>query len=75
MLSSLLRFQPLFLIQGFLFRLTLKQYEEQINSGKKLGSTGKKIKDVVNIGIGGSHLGPDMVTEAFPYLEPALTIE
>ena len=40
---------------------------DQINSGKKLGSTGKKIKDVVNIGIGGSHLGPDMVTEALSY--------
>jgi glucose-6-phosphate isomerase len=40
---------------------------DQINSGKKLGSTGKKIKNVVNIGIGGSHLGPDMVTEALSY--------
>ena len=35
---------------------------DQINSAKKLGFTGKKITDVVNIGIGGSHLGPDMVT-------------
>ena len=40
---------------------------DHINSGKKLGSTGRKITDVVNIGIGGSHLGPDMVTEALSY--------
>ena len=40
---------------------------DQINSAKKLGFTGKKITDVVNIGIGGSHLGPDMVTEALSY--------
>ena len=40
---------------------------DQINSAKKLGFTGKKITDVVNVGIGGSHLGPDMVTEALSY--------
>ena len=40
---------------------------DHINSGKKLGSTGRKITDVVNIGIGGSHLGPDMVTEALSF--------
>ena len=36
----------------------------EINNGKRLGYSGKKIKNVVNIGIGGSHLGPEMVTEA-----------
>ena len=40
---------------------------DEINSGKKLGYTGKKVTDVVNIGIGGSHLGPEMVTEALSY--------
>jgi glucose-6-phosphate isomerase len=40
---------------------------DEINIGKKLGYTGKKITDVVNIGIGGSHLGPEMVTEALSY--------
>jgi glucose-6-phosphate isomerase len=37
---------------------------EQIHSGKWKGYTGKKIKYIVNIGIGGSDLGPVMVTEA-----------
>ncbi|MBT5936544.1 glucose-6-phosphate isomerase [Flavobacteriaceae bacterium] len=40
---------------------------DQINSGIKLGFTGKKITDIVNIGIGGSHLGPEMVTEALSF--------
>ena len=40
---------------------------DELNSGKKLGYTGKKITDVVNVGIGGSHLGPEMVTEALSY--------
>tara|TARA_B100001250_G_scaffold277257_1_gene239725 strand:+ start:1086 stop:2642 length:1557 start_codon:yes stop_codon:yes gene_type:complete len=36
-------------------------------SGEKTGYTGKKITDVVNIGIGGSHLGQEMVVEALTY--------
>ena len=40
---------------------------DEINTGKRLGYSGKKITDVVNIGIGGSHLGPEMVTEALSY--------
>lgn len=40
----------------------------QVISGKWKGYTGKSITDVVNIGIGGSDLGPLMVTEALkPY--------
>lgn len=39
-----------------------------IHSGKWKGCTGKTIKHIVNIGIGGSDLGPSMVTEALkPY--------
>lgn len=39
-----------------------------IHSGQQLGYTRKKIKYIVNIGIGGSDLGPQMVTEALrPY--------
>jgi glucose-6-phosphate isomerase len=46
----------------------MKKFCEQVISGKWKGYTGKKITDVVNIGIGGSHLGPLMVTEALkPY--------
>ncbi|WP_434341169.1 glucose-6-phosphate isomerase [Motilimonas cestriensis] len=36
----------------------------KVHSGEWLGYTGKRITDIVNIGIGGSDLGPYMVTEA-----------
>ncbi len=39
----------------------------QIRSGAWLGFTGKPITSIVNIGIGGSDLGPHMVTEALKY--------
>ena len=46
----------------------MKNFSEAIISGSWKGYTGKAITDVVNIGIGGSDLGPVMVTEALrPY--------
>ncbi len=43
-------------------------FADAIRSGKAAGATGKKITDIVNIGIGGSDLGPAMVTLALaPY--------
>lgn len=46
----------------------MKGFSERIISGDWKGYTGKAITDVVNIGIGGSDLGPYMVTEALaPY--------
>jgi len=42
----------------------MKSFCESVHQGKHLGYTGKKIKSIVNIGIGGSDLGPLMVTEA-----------
>ncbi|MEI8098216.1 MAG: glucose-6-phosphate isomerase [Sediminibacterium sp.] len=46
----------------------MKQFCESIHSGSAKGYTGKKIRYIVNIGIGGSDLGPVMVTEALkPY--------
>src|SRR6202044_2564354 len=42
----------------------MKTFSEKIISGEWKGFTGKAITDVVNIGIGGSDLGPVMVTEA-----------
>ena len=42
----------------------MRSFSEQIISGEWKGFTGKAITDVVNIGIGGSDLGPVMVTEA-----------
>ncbi len=46
----------------------MKRFSDAVHSGKFRGYTGKKIKYIVNIGIGGSDLGPQMVTEALrPY--------
>ena len=39
-------------------------FADQVRSGKWVGHTGKKIRNVVNIGIGGSDLGPVMAYEA-----------
>lgn len=46
----------------------MKRFCDKVISGEWKGYTGKRITDVVNIGIGGSDLGPVMVTEALkPY--------
>ena len=46
----------------------MKAFCERVISGEWKGYTGKAITDVINIGIGGSDLGPYMVTEALrPY--------
>ena len=46
----------------------MKAFSNKVHSGEWKGYTGKKIKYIVNIGIGGSDLGPVMVTEALkPY--------
>ncbi len=49
----------------------MKRFSEAVRSGAWKGHTGKRITDVVNIGIGGSDLGPKMVTLALtPYVHP-----
>ena len=49
----------------------VKSFSEKISSGEWKGYSGKPIKYLVNIGIGGSDLGPYMVTEALkPYQYP-----
>jgi glucose-6-phosphate isomerase len=42
----------------------MRQFSDKVISGQWKGYSGKRITDVVNIGIGGSDLGPCMVTEA-----------
>ncbi len=42
----------------------MQQFTESVISGNIKGSTGKAFTDVINIGIGGSDLGPKLVTEA-----------
>jgi glucose-6-phosphate isomerase len=49
-------------------REQMKSFCEKVHHGEWKGYSGKKIKCIVNIGIGGSDLGPVMVTEALkPY--------
>lgn len=53
----------------------MRAFSESVRSGKWKGFTGKPITDVVNIGIGGSDLGPVMATEALrPYGKPGLHV-
>lgn len=60
-------------IAGVLFQM--KNFCEKVISGKWKGYTGKSITDVVNIGIGGSDLGPYMVTEALkPFAHGGLDV-
>ena len=42
----------------------LEQFTRAVHSGERRGYSGKQFTDVVNIGIGGSHLGPDLVVDA-----------
>ena len=51
----------------------MRTFSESLRNGDWRGYSGKAITDVVNIGIGGSDLGPVMVTEALkPYGKPGL---
>lgn len=52
----------------------MKAFSEKIISGEWIGFNGKEITDVVNIGIGGSDLGPVMVTEALKYYKTRLNL-
>ena len=53
----------------------MRAFSEEVRSGAWKGYTGKAITDVVNIGIGGSDLGPKMVCEALkPYGKPGLRV-
>lgn len=53
----------------------MREFSEKVRSGAWKGFTGKVITDVVNIGIGGSDLGPAMVCDALkPYARPNLKV-
>ncbi len=53
----------------------MREFTEQVRSGAWTGYTGKRITDIVNIGIGGSDLGPVMACDALtPYGHPELTM-
>lgn len=42
----------------------MRKFSDKVRNGEFVGFTGKKIKQIVNIGIGGSDLGPRMMSEA-----------
>jgi glucose-6-phosphate isomerase len=53
----------------------MRDFSERIHSGAWTGYTGKKITDIVNIGIGGSDLGPVMATECLrPYAKEGISV-
>ncbi len=53
----------------------MRRFTDAVRSGEHRGHTGKQITDIVNIGIGGSDLGPVMVTEALrPYWQEGLSV-
>lgn len=52
----------------------IRKFSEKIISGEKKGYTGKAFTDVVNIGIGGSDLGPVMVSESLTYYHNHLKV-
>ena len=59
------------LVNGVLAKM--RAFTESVREGAWKGATGKTITDIVNIGIGGSDLGPVMVTEALrPYWREGL---
>ncbi len=55
-------------------RKKVKAFTEEVISGNWKGHTGKPITDIVNIGIGGSDLGPQMVVEALDFYSNHLQV-
>jgi glucose-6-phosphate isomerase len=63
-------------VTGFVHdvRTKMKKFCAQVHSGAWTGHTGKPIRTIVNIGIGGSDLGPYMVCEALkPWKKPVIS--
>jgi glucose-6-phosphate isomerase len=52
----------------------IKDFSERIISGSHKGFTGKSITDIVNIGIGGSDLGPAMLADALAFYQNHLNV-
>jgi glucose-6-phosphate isomerase len=59
-------------VHGVLRRM--RGFADEVRSGRWLGHTGRRIRNVVNLGIGGSDLGPAMAYEALrPYSDRSMT--
>ena len=52
----------------------IKQFSDEIITAKRVGFTGKPFTDVVNIGIGGSDLGPAMIVEGLQFYKNHLNV-
>lgn len=52
----------------------IKDFTNEVLSGKRKGYTGKAFTDIVNIGIGGSDLGPNMIVEALEFYKNHHTV-
>ncbi len=52
----------------------IKQFSDEIITTKRVGFTGKPFTDVVNIGIGGSDLGPAMIVEGLQFYKNHLNV-
>lgn len=52
----------------------IKNFSNEVISGNKKGFTGKPFTDIVNIGIGGSDLGPAMIVEALQFYKNHLNV-
>ncbi|MGB9612622.1 MAG: glucose-6-phosphate isomerase, partial [Candidatus Margulisiibacteriota bacterium] len=53
----------------------VKIFSEEVLTGKRLGVTGKKIKNIVALGIGGSYLGPEYLAVALrPYARQGMKL-
>lgn len=52
----------------------IKNFSHEVISGNKKGYTGKAFTDIVNIGIGGSDLGPAMIVEALQFYKNHLNV-
>jgi glucose-6-phosphate isomerase len=52
----------------------IKAFSDEVVSGKRTGYTGKTFTDIVNVGIGGSDLGPAMAVEALQFYKNHLNV-
>ena len=52
----------------------MKVFSDKVRKGEWKGSTGKPVKDIISVGIGGSDLGPRMVTEALESYKGGINI-
>jgi glucose-6-phosphate isomerase len=58
----------------FEVKRSIEKFTKEVTSGVRKGYTGKPFTDIVNIGIGGSDLGPAMVVEALQYYKNHLNV-